>query len=145
LGCDREQVVVEAEEVGQRPLCRGEHAQPGWHGWLEVVVGVAVESVLVPLPATIGGQPGEIERPEIAGGKLGTNSDDRRQQRLGVIVKVTGLVLAGEIEHNELLRDPGTHLIADAVTLDDIGVEQITWQAEHHSGVPQLATYRCAS
>jgi hypothetical protein len=87
LGGGLEQVVVEAEEVGQRLLCGGEPAQPGRNWWLEVVVGVAVEDVLVAFPGAVGGQPCEVERPEITRGEFGANSDDRRQQRFGVVVK----------------------------------------------------------
>jgi hypothetical protein len=88
LGRDDEQVVVEAEEVSEGPLWRGECGQSGRHGWLEVVVGVAVEGVLVPLPDAVAGQPGQIERPKIARSEFGANSDDGRQYCLGVVVKV---------------------------------------------------------
>ncbi|XVV01826.1 hypothetical protein ACQPW3_31195 [Actinosynnema sp. CA-248983] len=104
-GCDREQVVVEAEEVGQCPLGRGECAQTGWDWGLDVVVRLAVEGVLVAFPDAVGGQPGEIERSEVAGGQFGADSGDLRQQRLGVVVEVevTGLGLVDEVEHDELV------------------------------------------
>jgi hypothetical protein len=37
---------------------------------------------------------------------------------------VTRLVLTGQIKHDELIRDPDAHLVADAVVLDNIRVEQ---------------------
>jgi hypothetical protein len=47
------------------------------------------------------------------------------------------VVLAGEVEHDELARDPGIRLVADAVVLDDVGIEQIARQAEDQSvGAP---------
>jgi hypothetical protein len=61
LGCDCEQVVVEAEEVGQCLLRSGKGSQSGRHGWLEFVVLVAVEGVLVSFPGAVAGQLGEIE------------------------------------------------------------------------------------
>jgi hypothetical protein len=76
LGCDCEQVVVEAEEVGQCLLRRGKRGQSGRHGWLEFVVLVAVEGVLVSFLGAVAGQPGEIEWPEVAGGEFGAGSDD---------------------------------------------------------------------
>jgi hypothetical protein len=76
VGCDREQVVIGAEEVGQCLLRSGKRGQSGRHEWLEFVVLVAVEGVLVSFPGAVAGQPGEIERPEVAAGEFGAGSDD---------------------------------------------------------------------
>jgi hypothetical protein len=40
------------------------------------VVLVAVEGVLVSFSGAVAGQPGEIERPEVAGGEFGAGSGD---------------------------------------------------------------------
>ncbi|MEV0291450.1 hypothetical protein AB0H36_45615 [Kribbella sp. NPDC050820] len=76
LGCDREQVFIEAEEVGQCSLCRGERAEPGRDWWFEIVVGVEFEDLLVRFPGAVGGQPREVEWPQITRGEFGTNADD---------------------------------------------------------------------
>src|SRR3712207_8098793 len=49
----REQVIVEAEEVGQRPLRRGECAQPRRNRRLEIVLGITIEDVIVTLPGAV--------------------------------------------------------------------------------------------
>lgn len=58
LGCDCEQVAVETEELGQYLLRPGKRGQSGRHGWLELMVLVAVEGVLVTFPGAVAGQPG---------------------------------------------------------------------------------------
>jgi hypothetical protein len=60
LGCDREQVGVEAQEVGQGALWCGEHSQAGGHRWFEFVFFVVVEGVLVAFPGAVGRQPGQV-------------------------------------------------------------------------------------
>jgi hypothetical protein len=42
------------------------------------------------------------------------------------------VVLAGEFEHDGLVREPGAELVVDVVVLDGIGIEQISGEAEHH-------------
>src|SRR5262249_22817532 len=56
---------------------------------------------------------------------------DHLQQ--GDTVTPTDASPSGTQVHDELARDPGTHLVVNAVVLDDIGIEQITGQAEQHS------------
>src|SRR5690606_37858535 len=74
------------------------------------------------------------ERSENADGEFGADPDDRRQQCRWVVVEVelTRFVLAGEVEHDELVRGPGVDPVADAVAFDDTRIEEIARQPEHH-------------
>ena len=77
LGRDIEQVGVDAEEVGEGALRRGQRSQAGRNRRLDTVLVVIVEGVLITLPRAVGRQPGQVERPEVAGGEFGASAGAR--------------------------------------------------------------------
>ncbi|MGI5285784.1 hypothetical protein ACQEVF_20930 [Nonomuraea polychroma] len=131
LGGGREQVLVQAQEVGQSPLRRAERTQPRRDGRLQLVLLLVVEGVLVTLPCPVRRQPGNIEWTQIAGGEFGPDADDRRQRAFDALFPVLLLCLAGEVEDEVLAAGPGADLIAYAVAFGLLGVEHGLGEAEH--------------
>jgi hypothetical protein len=74
LGCDGEQVGVEAEKVGQGALWSGEGAQTGGNRWFEVGFFVVVEGVLVAFPGSASRQPSQVEGAQVPGGEFGDHN-----------------------------------------------------------------------
>jgi hypothetical protein len=66
LGGDTEQVGVNTEEVGEDALRSGQRSEAGRDRRLHNVLGLLVEGVLIALPCAVPGQPGQVERPQIA-------------------------------------------------------------------------------
>ena len=82
-----EQIGIEAEEIGQCALRRGQRPQPGRYRRLPLVLVIVAEGVLVPLPPAVGRQPRQIQRPKVTGGQLAANPDDSRQRVLGALLR----------------------------------------------------------
>jgi hypothetical protein len=76
LGLDAEQAGVNAEEVGQGALRGGQRSEAGRDRRLDNVLVLVVEGVLVAFPCAIAGQPGQVERPQIASGEFGAGTGD---------------------------------------------------------------------
>jgi len=81
----REQIRIDADEIGQSALRGGQRPEPGRHRRLPLVLVIFAESVLVPFPPSVGRQPCQIQRPKVTGGELGADADDSRKRILGAL------------------------------------------------------------
>src|SRR5690606_8132512 len=88
FGGDFQQGLVELEEVGQRALRAAERFQARRHRRLQAVLVVGGERVLLDLPAPVGGEPGQVQRAEVAPRDLLTHPRD-----LGEVEPEAALVL----------------------------------------------------
>ncbi len=131
LGGDIEQVGVEAEEVGEGALRSGQRSEASRNRGLHNVLVSVVEGVLIAFPHAVGRQPGQVERAQVSGGELGAGADDGRQGAFVVLLPVTRLILAGQVEDHMLAGGGHRHLGVDAVPFGDPRVKEGARDPEH--------------
>src|SRR5437868_7640152 len=95
FGRGLQQFVIKPQEGGQGLLGSSERTEACRDGWLLLGLVLVVEGVLVAFPGSVGRQPGQIERPQVACCEFGTDPDDRRKAAVGVLLPVLLLRIAG--------------------------------------------------
>jgi hypothetical protein len=75
----REQIEIDAEEIGQGALGGGQRPQPGRHRRLRRLLVLVAEGVLVAFPLTVGRQPRQIQPSKVTSREFGANANDGRQ------------------------------------------------------------------
>src|SRR5262249_43921996 len=100
FGGGGEEGLVEPDEIGQAALPRGQCGQIHRHRRL----GLVVVPLALPGPA----QPRQIQRPQVPGGELGPDTDNRPQQPVTVLVEevVVAITVTGNGQNDVAAAPP---------------------------------------
>jgi hypothetical protein len=127
----REEIGIEAEEIGESTLRGGQRAQPGRHRRLQRILILVAERVLITLPPAVCRQPRQIQPSQVTGGEFGTDAHDGRQRVLCALHPLPRIILAGQLKNHRLRRGCNAYMAVGAVLTGDLRAEQGARQPEH--------------
>ncbi|AWW41705.1 hypothetical protein DN051_37875 [Streptomyces cadmiisoli] len=138
LGGGGEQVGIDLEEVDQGALGAGELGQSVGDGRFHLA-GVLRSLVVVQLPNAEGGEPGEIEGAQVAGGEFGAQADEGGQFGGGLeLPLLVVLAVPGEVEQGVAGAAPDRERLVPGVGGGLLGGEDGGGQAQEQAAAPPI-------
>ncbi|MFJ2198449.1 hypothetical protein [Streptomyces violaceusniger] len=126
---DGEQVGIDPQVVRQRALRGGEIGETGRDGRFGGGP-VLLFIVVLPFPRGEGGQPGEIQGPQVARGEFVAYADERGQGVVGALRPVAAFILAGQVKDDMRASVPGLDVAVETVRLDGAQRQALLGQSQ---------------